>query len=153
MRLREIPRGMPSEEDQQVAQPLELGSGMKDVHVGHGMSNQEREHFDRADANADPRAAPSNFHDAPQKRPDPGVLIDDMTGPKASQARKIVCRGEIVGCFMHSDGAHVELLDDETGAVHFLFRSGCNHMISGSSFIVYLERSGDGNRLIFREVD
>ena len=118
MRIRDVPRGLPDDGDQ-IAESMEIGSGMKDVHAKHGMSTAERRHFEELEKRPlDPREAPSNFHD-PRPPREEGLFIDDLRGP-AARSGEDLCRGVVVGCFMQEEGAHIEL-EDEAGSVHYLF--------------------------------
>ena len=149
MRIRDVPRGLP-DDGGQIAEALEVGAGMKDPHAKHGMSSTERRHFEELEKRpADPRDLPRNFH-GPRQPEESGVLIDDMRGP-AARSGEVVCRGVVVGCFMQSDGSHVEL-EDEAGVVHYLFWPGVQHVVLGTAYSVVRRQSEVGDKLAFREV-
>lgn len=149
MRLRDVPRGLPSED--QVAEPLEVGAGMRDPHAKHGMNDAERRHFEELERRpVDPRDLPSDIHDRVRPASQSGVLIDDMRGPAATRGER-VCRGVVVGCFMQSGGAHVELEDGE-GVLHYLFWPGVRHVVMGTAYDVSVRHHDGGDRLLFREV-
>lgn len=131
MRMRNIPRGLPSEPS--IAEPIELGSGITDRRINHAaigpLANNainnpdERDWFNELEKNdPDPRFAKSNYHDP----------VNVMMDPKEKKEFEDVdlCEGYIKDAIMYPNGAHINLIDGENS--YFVFIENVNFIVVGT---------------------
>lgn len=118
MRMNNIPRALPNE--QNIAEPIELGSGVKDIRAKH---NTEQQWFDDLkNANPDPRHARSDYHDPPSIMPDHRI--------KTTVTENEIAQGYIDDAIMYHDGAHLKIVDEND--IYFIFSQDTNFVVKGT---------------------
>lgn len=123
MNIKNIPRGIPSTKN--IAQPIELGSGMQDRRVNH-ISNEDiitNTHFDPKDQSR------SDYH---------GLTNKQFLTPIESRdiKKEVLFHGEIKDALMFPQGAHLKVIGDDENE-YFIFADGIDIVSSGTRVTVY----------------
>lgn len=127
MRMENIPRGLKKEDS--VAEPLELGAGMKDRKINHVgptpnymVENEtEREWFTENAEEFDPRLARSDYHDKKS-------ISSTLNKRSKKQIEKVdLCEGNIENVIMYPGGAHITINNDTD--IFFVFVEDVNFVI------------------------
>jgi len=131
MRIRNIPRALPSEVS--IAEPIELGSGMEDRRAGHSFvaplnSNQvndprEMQWFKESEIrDPDPRTARSDYHDPVN------FMIDKREKKEFLEVE--LAEGYIESAIMYPNGAHLYIVNEDES--YFTFIENVNFIVTGT---------------------